>query len=64
MRSDMKQTRHELDASGAGMRAEMAEDDADLAIAFATSAIENADYAALNAVLAREKENELVAARR
>lgn len=36
---DMKQRRQELDASGAEMRAEMAEADADFAIAFATSAI-------------------------
>jgi len=62
MRSDMKQTRQDLDAAGAQMRAEMAEDDADLAIAFATSAIEDAQYAALEAVLAREKANQLAAA--
>ena len=39
--------------------AEMAEADADFAIAFATSAIEDAEYAALEAVLAREKANKM-----
>jgi hypothetical protein len=42
-------------------RAKEAEDDADFAIAFATSAIEDAEYASLNAVLAREEANELAA---
>jgi hypothetical protein len=58
MRSDMKQ-RRQLDASGAEMHAEMAEADADFAIAFATAAIEDAEYAALEAVLAREKANKM-----
>ena len=37
----------------------MAEADADFAIAFATSAIEGAEYAALEVVLAREKANKM-----
>jgi hypothetical protein len=41
----------------------VAEEDAEVAAAIATAAIEEAEYAALEAVLAREKANELATAR-
>lgn len=43
------------------MQADVAEADAEFAVAIAQAAIEEADYAALEAVRARDKANELAA---
>jgi hypothetical protein len=53
IRQDMEGTKAEMDATVARHRADMAEDDAAVAVAIAASALEEAEYAVLNATLAR-----------
>ena len=64
-RKDIDQRKAEFSASNAEDRAEWAESDAELAIDYAYSAIEEAEYAVLDAILARrEAEETAVAAHR
>lgn len=53
VREDVEGKKAELDAKKARHRADVAEDDAVAAVAFAESALEEAEYAVLNAALAR-----------
>lgn len=59
IRANVMEKREEVDGRFAAKRADIAEADAEFAIAIAKSAIEEAEYAALEAVLARAKANEL-----
>lgn len=63
IRKDVDDRKEEHDVKRAEHRAEHREDDADAAVAFAYAAIEEAEYAVLDAILAREEADELAAAR-
>ena len=58
VRADIDRKKAEVGASNATMRADWAEADADLAISLAYAAIEEADYAVLQALLARREADE------
>jgi hypothetical protein len=58
IRDDIDSKRAEHDVDRAQRRAEKAEDDARFAVAFAYAAIEEADYAVLDATLARMEADE------
>lgn len=53
MRADMGARKAAIDSGVSELRAEQAEADADMAVAFAIAAIEQAEYAVLDATLAR-----------
>lgn len=53
IREDIGGKKAEMDAKVARRRADVAEDDAVMAVAFAEAALEEAEYAVLNATLAR-----------
>jgi hypothetical protein len=55
VRGDVEQRKAEIDASNASVRADWAESDAELAVGYAYAAIEEAEYAVLDAVLARRE---------
>ncbi|MGZ6915831.1 MAG: hypothetical protein ACXVG8_10735 [Oryzihumus sp.] len=59
VRSHLEAKREEHDAKRAAIQADVAEADAETAISIAIAAIEEAEYAALDALLARDKANEL-----
>jgi hypothetical protein len=61
-RENIESKRAEHDVAKAQKNAEIAEDDAAFAISFAYGAIEEAEYAVLDAVLARADANELAQA--
>ena len=61
VRSDVSRRKAQMDASGATMRAKWAEDDAGLAIGYAYAAVEEAEYAVLDAILARREAEETAA---
>jgi hypothetical protein len=63
VRKDVDNRKDEHDVKRAEHRAEHREDDADAAVAFAYAAFEEAEYAVLDALLAREEADELAAAR-
>lgn len=63
IRKDVDNRKEELDVKRAEHRAEHREDDAEAAVAFAYAAFEEAEYAVLDAILAREEADELAAAR-
>ena len=63
IRKDVDNRKEEHDVKRAEHRAEHREDDAEAAVAFAYAAIEEAEYAVLDAILAREEADELAAAR-
>ena len=63
IRINVAEKREEHDDKLAAMRADAAEADAEFAVAIARAAIEEAEYAALEAVLARGKANEVAATR-
>ena len=62
VKSDIHQRKAEIDASDAESRAEWAESDAVLAIDYAYAAIEEAEYATLDAILARREAEDLAVA--
>ena len=59
VRANVAEKREEHDVKHAAKRADMAEADAEFAISIAKAAIEEAEYASLEAVLARAKADEL-----
>jgi vacuolar-type H+-ATPase subunit I/STV1 len=61
IRDDIDRRRSEHDMDKAGLRADIAEDDALFAIDYAYAAIDEAEYAVLDATLARVEADELVA---
>jgi hypothetical protein len=61
-RRDVDQRKAELNASNAQDRADLAEADAELAIDYAYSTIEEAEYAVLDAILARREADEAAVA--
>ena len=63
VRKDVDNRKEEHDAERAEHHAEHREDDAEAAVAFAYAAFEEAEYAVLDAILAREEADELAAAR-
>lgn len=63
IRKDVDSRKEEHDVKRAEHRAEHREDDAEAAVAFAYAAFEEAEYAVLDAILAREEADELAAAR-
>jgi hypothetical protein len=63
VRSHLEAKREEHDAKRAAIQADIAEADAETAISIAIAAIEEAEYAALDALLARDKANELALAK-
>ena len=63
VRTNLAEKREEHDVKFAAKQADVAEADAAFAISMAQAAIEEAEYAALEAVLARGKANELAATR-
>jgi hypothetical protein len=62
LKEDMADRRAEHDLDRANMRAENAEADAAFAIDYAVAAIEEAEYAVLDAALARKEADELAGA--
>ena len=60
--ADIQQRKSELDAADAESRAEWAETDATIAIDYAYAAVEEAEYATLDAILARREAEELALA--
>ena len=62
VKSDIQQRKSELDAADAESRAEWAETDATIAIDYAYAAVEEAEYATLDAILARREAEELAVA--
>ena len=63
VRKDVDNRKEEHDVKRAEHRADHREDDAEAAVAFAYAAFEEAEYAVLDAILAREEADELAAAR-
>jgi hypothetical protein len=63
IRKDVDSRKEEHDLKRAEHHAEHREDDAVAAVAFAYAAFEEAEYAVLDAILAREEADELAAAR-
>lgn len=63
VRKDVDDRKEEHDVTRAEHRAEHREDDAEAAIAFAYAAFEEAEYAVLDSILAREEADALAAAR-
>ena len=61
VKSDIQKRKTDIDASDAESRAEWAETDAMLAISYAFAAIEEAEYASLNAIRARREAEDLAA---
>jgi hypothetical protein len=58
VRSDVDRRKAQFDAANAADRADWAESDAILAVDYAYSAIEEAEYAVLDAILARREADE------
>jgi hypothetical protein len=63
IRKDVDNRKAEHDVTRAEHHAEHREDDAEAAVAFAYAAFEEAEYAVLDAILAREQADELAAVR-
>jgi hypothetical protein len=63
IRKDVDNRKDEHDVKRAEHRAEHREDDAEAAVAYAYAALEEAEYAVLDAILAREEADKLAAAR-
>ena len=63
IRKDVDSRKEEHDIKRAEHHAERTENDAETAVAFAYAAFEEAEYAVLDAILAREEADELAAAR-
>src|SRR5271165_3433884 len=63
IRKDADNRKEEHDLKRAEHHAEHREDDAEAAVAYAYAAFEEAEYAVLDAILAREEANQLAAAR-
>jgi hypothetical protein len=61
VRTDLQDAQSGADVARAQRRADRAEDSADLAVAFAMAALEEAEYAVLDATLARADANDAVA---
>ncbi|WP_432855125.1 hypothetical protein ACQPXB_21710 [Amycolatopsis sp. CA-161197] len=61
IRSSIGEKRHEMDVKQAAKQADLAESDAEFAVAHAMAAIEEAEYTVLEAVLARDAADKLKA---
>jgi hypothetical protein len=62
VREGMASKKAAADAQGAKIEADIAESDAEMAIDFASSALEEAEYAVLDAILARKEADDLAMA--